>query len=251
MTNSRASPAARSSDRYLVASIQLTRRETAVGLLIAVFVALAVVAVPYNLVTVEDTTFDTDRETVEVRDYTVLYAEDIPDRYVGAYDLPIVNTTGVTSSGVVVASGERGIWWEAVSKSRLAFSGTEVVKVGGVGWEQRVVANRSGWSAAGGPKAYKVYLGRGGDSQRLAFVSENATADPTIQGRNVTVAPVDEGFELVVTRGNESLGRTAIPVENETRSVGGLGFVRDGKKVYATANGTRVEVASKETYNGG
>jgi membrane associated rhomboid family serine protease len=243
--------AARASDRDLVSSIQLSRREAAVGLLVAVFIALATVAVPYNLVTVEDTSFDSVETTVEARDYTVLYAEGTPDRYVGAYDLPIVNTTGVTSSGVIVASQERGIWWEAVSKARLAFSGTEVLKVGGVGWEQRVVANRSGWSAAGGPTAYKVYLGRGGDSQELAFTSGNATADPTIQGRNVTVSPADRGFELVVTRGNESLGRTSIPVGNETRSVAGLTFVREEKKMYATANGTRVQVASKETYNGG
>ncbi|WP_255196219.1 rhomboid family intramembrane serine protease [Halorarius litoreus] len=243
--------AARASDRDLVGAIDLSRREAAVGLLVTVLFALALVAVPYNLLTIEDASVDANVTSIEARDYTVLYAEGTPDRYVGAYDLPIVNTSGVTSSGVIVASEERGIWWEAVSKGRLAFSGRQVVRVGGIGWEERVVANRSGWNTVGGPTAYKVYLKKGGpeNDRQLAYLSPPAPAEPTIDGRNVSVAPTAGGFELVIARGNETLGRSPLPGVNETRTAGGLTFVRNETRLFATANDTRVRVATQETYN--
>ncbi|WP_255149844.1 rhomboid family intramembrane serine protease [Halorarius halobius] len=240
--------AARASNRTLLPSIGLSRREAAVGTLAAVLLALALVAVPYNLLAVGDV--GTDAETaVDVRDYTVYYAEDTPNRLVGAYDLPLINTSGVTASGVIVANERRNIWWQAVSKGRLGFAGRQVVTVGGVGWERRVVANRTGWTPAGASTVYKVFLAPEGGESRLAFRSPNATAEPTIRGRNVTVVATERRFDLVVSRGNRTLGRAAIPPINESRSAAGLTFVREPRTVYATVNDTRVGVATRETFN--
>lgn len=241
--------AARASDRDLVPSIGLTRREAAVGLAAAVLLALALVAVPYNLLVIENSADTAPEQSVEVRDYAVFYDEDVENQLVAAYDVPGLNTSGTTNSGVIVRSRERGIWWEAASKDRLAFSGRKVVRLGGIGWRERVVANRSGWNAVGGPTAYKIHL-RTEATRILAYTSDGARAEPTVRGHNVTVVPTEEGFELVLSRGNETVDRAPIPARNESRAVAGIAFAREQSKLFATANGTRVRVATKESYRG-
>jgi membrane associated rhomboid family serine protease len=238
------------SRRTLVGAIDLSRREAAVGLLLAVALAVGLVAVPYNLLTVEETGIEDAEATVETGDYTVFYDEGIQHRLVAAYDTPFYNASGVTASGVIVTSRERGIWWEVLSKGALAFRGRETVPVGGVGWRETVVANRTGWSAVGGPTAYKVHLAAAGGERRLAYRSAPADAEPIVAGRNVTVEPADDRFQLVVSRNNSTLGRTPIPGPNATATAGDLRFVRENRTVYAVANETRVRIATMERYRG-
>lgn len=238
------------SGRTLIARIDLSRREAAVGLLGCFLLALALVGVPYNLVTPAPA--DPPADAVEVRDYTVFYAEDVPNQLVAGFevDVPGFETSNVTASGVIVTSQRRAIWWEQVSTARLAFTGQQRVRVGGVGWRGSVVANRSGWSTAGGPVAYRVTLHRPGEPPRVAFRSEPATADPTIAGRNVTVAPAGDGdgFVVRVDRANRTLGQAPLPSGNSSVRVAGLVLERDGRSLYAVRNDTRVRVAVRERY---
>lgn len=237
------------SDRSLVPAIDLSRREAAVILVASILLALSLVAVPFNLLQVGDDAVPENATTVEARDYTVFYAEDVPNRLVAAVEIPLYNGTAVRQSGVIVVSRDREIWWTAVTKGRLAFEGRAGVLVGGPGWRERVVATRVGWSAAGGPSTYKVFLARDGD-RRLAFTADPAPAEPVIAGRNVTLRPTDEGFALRVTRHNETLGTAPIPDANATTAAGGLRFERVEKKVFAVRNGTRVRVATKQVPKG-
>ncbi|WP_435194567.1 rhomboid family intramembrane serine protease [Natronomonas sp. EA1] len=235
------------SDRDLVPRIDLTRKEAAVGLLVCSLLALSLVAVPYNLLTVGET--DPQGATVEARDYTVFYAEETANQLVAAYDLPFYNASGVTESGVIVTSEARGIWWSPVSKSELAFRGETRVRVGGVGWRETVVVNRTGWTTVGGPTAYRVTLRQPGEDPTLAYRSPPATAEPVIQGRNVSVVPADTGFQLRVTAGNVTRGIAPMPGINESATIDGLRLVREKGTLYAVEDGTKVRVAKKETYN--
>jgi len=238
------------SGRPFVSRIELSRREAAFGMLVCVLLALALVAVPYNLLT--PAVSDPPAEAVEVRDYTVYYAEDVPNRLVGAFDvdIPGFETSNVTASGVIVASEERGIWWEQVSKGRLAFAGQRTVRVGGVGWREAVVVNRTGWTAVGGATTYRITLRRQGGEPQVAYRADPATAEPTVAGRNVTLAPADgtDGFEVRVGRNDSTLGRGPIPPVNESVRVGGLTIEREDRRLFAVRNDTRVRVAAKEQY---
>jgi membrane associated rhomboid family serine protease len=236
------------STRTLLGRIDLRSHEAAVGLVLAVLVALSVVAVPYNLFAptgggdgLEDAT------GVEVRDYTVYYAEGVTNRLVSVVDVPGINTS-VRTSGVIVVSEERGIWWTAYGRSEIAFAGERRVRLGGVGWRESVVVNRTGWTVVGGPATYTVSLRRAGEAPKPAWTADPSTAEPTIGGRNVTVYPIEEGFGLRVTRGNVTLGRAVVPAINATVEAGGLTFTNREGKLFAVANGTRVRVAARETY---
>jgi len=226
--------------------LDLSRRQAAALALCVPLVVTAFVAVPVNLRTVADHTPQGD--AVRVGDYSVTYAENVRNERVGAVDVSFLNeTTNVTASGVIVSNPRRHIWTEAASAGRLAFDGRASVTVGGLGWRETVAANRTGWLTAGGPTAYRVSLRAPNGTWRPVYASANATASPTIAGRNVTVATTD-GFSLVVSRANETLGRAALPTANATTTAGGLTFERDGERVRAVRNGTRVTVAARETY---
>lgn len=240
--------AAVTSRRELVPAIGLSRREAAVGLLLAVTLALALVAVPYNLLSFASA--DVPGSAVEAGDYSVYYAENVQNRLVSAYDVPFYDTSNVSASGVIVTSERRGIWWEAVNEGELAFRGRASVSVGGLGWEETVVANRTGWTTVGGPTTYTVALGRAGGPFRTAYAADSATAEPTVAGRNVTISPDDEGgFRVIVSRGNDTtLDGARLPAVNESVTVGGLTLDRVGQKLFAARNDTRVRVAAKERY---
>ena len=217
---------------------------------------MSVSAVPFGFASV-DGDLPGDAATVEVRDYTVTYVEDVPNQYVPGIDVSFElfgrevgfdsrEASNVLSSGVVVFSERRGIWLQSVSKGRLAFLGRADVTVGGVGWRAEVIASRQGWSLQGNGSTYKVYLRQVGERRTLAFRTDRVTAAPTIAGRNVSIRPTDRGFDLLVTRGNRTLGRAPIPdPSNETR-VGGLTINRTGKTLFAIRNRTRVQVAQRQ-----
>jgi membrane associated rhomboid family serine protease len=233
-----------------------SRRRTARLGITVLLAGLALSAVPFGFASVSGEVPE-DAETVEVRDYTVTYVENVPNQYVPgvefsfeafgrSVDIDTRETSNVRSSGVVVFSERRGIWIEQVSKGRLAFLGNAEVWVGGVGWRERVLAARHGWSLQGNGTAYKVYLRRDGEQRRLAYRTDRVTAAPTVAGRNVSIRPTEEGFDLRVDRGNRTFGRAPIPDPyNETR-LGGLTLNRTGRTLYAIRNDTRVQVAKRE-----
>jgi membrane associated rhomboid family serine protease len=236
----------------------LTPRRGSVAVLLVVLAALSGPAVAVNLVAVGDEPLPGD--PVEVRGYSVTYAEGVENGMVSVIDVDAFGeTTSVTTSGVVVRNPDRGVWATAVSKGRLAFSGRQRVVLGGVGWREVVTVTRRGWTTVGadGP-AYRVTLTHD-DETTLAFLSNASKAEPRVSGRVVSVVPTESGFELLVEGGNGS-ARAPIPDENGTVTANGLSFERDGVAVYALADEanastgnatlTRVRVATRERYGG-
>ncbi|WP_050032716.1 rhomboid family intramembrane serine protease [Halorubrum halophilum] len=221
----------------------------AVGLLLLVS-ALAVVAGPGigpNLVAVDDEELPGD--PVEVEGYQVTYAENVENRAVSVVDVEAFGrSTTVNTSGVIVANADREIWTAAVSKGNLAFWGYRAVDVGGTGWRETVWVQRTGWVAANGGPTYRVDAVRD-ETRSTLFTSEPAHAEPRIDGRNVTVAAVEDGFELRVDGEGES--ETApLPAANESVTLRGVTFVQKRDAVFAVRGETRVRIAERETYEG-
>ena len=237
------------SARDLVSSVDLSRREAAYGLLVSILFAVAVMAVPFNLFVVDDPRAGFEEaDATEVGDYTVFYAEGVENQYIPAVPIPGSNATGdrLEASGVIVVSERRNIWWQEVSKSRLAAERTERVRLGGPTWTADVVAVRNGWKVAGGPPAYHVRLGPAtAEEYPVVYRSDVSRAEPRIAGRNLSVAPANGSFDVVVTRNNETLGRAGIPPPDNSTAVGGLTVSREGRNLYAERNGTRVRFARR------
>ncbi len=189
-----------------------------------------------------------ESQQVVVGDYTVTYAEGVTDQRVAVVDVEFFNeTTNVTTSGVIVSSPERSIWQPVISKNRLAFDGTVSVTVGGVGWRERVTAERDGWTADGGGTAYVVFLEHDGE-RRLVHRSDAVTAQDRIAGRNVTVMPGRDGFFLVVTTPENGVDTAPIPAVNESVEAGGLTLTNRENTIFASINDTRVRVVQREKY---
>ncbi|WP_336133343.1 rhomboid family intramembrane serine protease [Natronomonas amylolytica] len=232
--------------RDLITSIDLSRREAAYGLLLATVFALALVAVPFNLFVVNDPSAGLGgADPVEVGDYTVFYAEDVENQYISAVPIPAGNTTSVNASGVIVVSEQRNIWWEQVSKNRLASSGEATIRVGGVTWNEDVRVTRTTWSLAGSDSTYNVRLGIETEDRPVVFRDERATADARIDGRNVSIAPTGDGFDVVVSRNNETLGRATVPENGTNTTVGGITFERDERDLFAEREDTRLRIARR------
>ena len=225
----------------------LTVWQTGVVVLLLAAAALSGPAVLVNVVSVSDRPLPGD--TVDVREYEVTYAEKVTSGMVSAVDVSAFGeTTSVNTSGVIVRNPDRSIWTTAVSKSRLAFRGQAPVRVGGLGWRDTVYAVRRGWVAAGGNTTYRVSLVHDGSS-RPVFTAPPAHADPVIAGRHVAFHTRPNRFRIGVTYRNET-AFGPIPKKNQTVTVQGVAFVREGRRVYAEYGDTRLQVGKKEKYKG-
>lgn len=218
---------------------------------VSVLAILVGMAIPPNFLVVEDATASSDA-AVQIEDYTVEYVEGVPNGLVSGIGIEAFESDeAFESSGVIVASEQRAVWLEAVSTQRLAFTGEETVYVGGAGWREAVHVERTGWEPVGNETVYQVWLWEDGADRRLAYESNDSRAEVRVAGRNVTVGSEDGEFVLAVDSSGIGPDSTApFPDENESTSVGGLVFERQNETVYATADGTRVAVASEETYDG-
>ncbi len=229
-------------DRQLVPRVDLPVRVAATALVLVGIMAIGLVAVPHNLADVGPSD-DLDRD-VTIRDYTIGYAEQVEHGYVGAIEVPFdLEPAPPNASGVVVTSDERNAWVIAVSSGRLAFEGKTNVSVGGLGWRERVVANRTTWNVVDGGDTYKVYLRRAGEPRRLVHRADPVPVPGTYAGRNVSLAPTATGYEAVVERNGSTLDRGPIPESDRLVVVGGLGFERTGRDLYVVHNRTRVRIA--------
>jgi len=218
--------------------------------LVALVLGAALVAgpaVPVNLTTTTDEPLP--GETVTVEGYEVTYVEDVPNGMVGVIEVDAFGeTTAVNTSGVVVRNPDRHLWTTAVSEGRLAFQGDARVELGGPGWRETVRVSRTGWRAVGGNATYRIALEHDGERMPV-FLADPAHAEATVDGRNVTVAAVSDGFEVRVHRGNETASAT-LPAENGSVELLGLRLVHEADALYAERDGTRVRVAEPETYRG-
>jgi hypothetical protein len=222
----------------------------ALGLLVAVLCALSLVGVGYNLVS-----FTPDQgadDGIEVRDYTVTYAEDVENEYISAFDVPMVRESlSVNMSGVIVTSGERNAWALDTSKERLAQYGGSLVVVGDATWRDTVYINRTEWAVAtaGAEKntTYKVYGTHDDEPRRLLYTAEPALADPVVNGSRIAVAPTEAFYEVLVVDNGSVAGTAPIPAHNETAEVDGITFVREDDTLYAVYELTRIAVATYRT----
>jgi hypothetical protein len=223
----------------------ITLRGIVVSGVVGITLLIALSSVPPNILGMdEDPVPDTDAITVE--DYTVTYAEEAPHGRVA-----------FNTSGVIVVSEQRDIWSRVVRPSQLAHHGEATATVGGVGWREVVDVERSGWRVIGNDTVYAVDLEHDGQRVR-AFRSDPKRADARIAGHAVTVVAAPDGFRLRVTHDNETVGETAIPDTNETRTVDLAASAaveelavttveRDGdRQVVVERESTRVPVAEAE-----
>ncbi|SFS06601.1 Membrane associated serine protease, rhomboid family [Halomicrobium zhouii] len=227
-----------------VPSLGSVHKTYALAFVVVLLASLSGSAVFYNVAPIDQQP-GPDR-TVEVRDYSVGYAEDIPEGYINAVSVPVIDySPQVNTSGVIVTSPDRYIWRTAVGPARLENRGRVSVLVGGLSWRERVVVNRTGWTLAGNEEVYNVYLRPEGEDRTLGFSSAPATADPTIAGRNISIRPTDEQFEFVVSRRGETVGTAAVPANGTSVTAGGLTFRRDESRIFAIENETRVQIARR------
>jgi hypothetical protein len=229
-------------DGTLVGRIDLSRREAATGLLLAGVLAIALAAVPYNTVAVSA---GPEADTgVQVRDYTVTYAEDVPNRYISAVRIPVLQGAfSVNTSGVVVASDRRNAWEVVVSAGQLKTSGRTRVAVGGLGWHETVVLNRTTWSIIDGGETYKVYAHRSGEPRKRVFVADPAVVSAVVNNSRIAIRPADQGYELAVVRNDSVVAVGPVPAETQNVTVGDIRFNRSGQRLRAVYDGTRVPIA--------
>jgi membrane associated rhomboid family serine protease len=225
------------------------RREVAQLVFLIPLVLTAGVTIPTNLSTVDDAN-SPGNTTIEIRDYKITYAENVENQVVGVVDISLFGeTTRVTTSGVIVISESRHIWKRTISTGRLKFTGRTSARVGGVGWRDRAIASRNGWSTAGGGAAYRVFLRRGGTNARqLAYTSDRAIAGPRLRNRSVAIAPTEGGFAVELLKNESAVASAPIPSAGASVNVSGITFVREKRNLFATFNGTRIKVGNKESY---
>ncbi|WP_049923281.1 rhomboid family intramembrane serine protease [Halopiger djelfimassiliensis] len=236
-------------DRGFSGLSSVSRRGAAFMAVLAVLSIVAGMAVPVNLLVLEDASA-TSSAAVEIEDYTVDYAENVENELVSGIGIDAVaDDAGLEASGVIVASERRNIWQEVVTKSHLAFTGHETVAVGGPGWRETVHVERTGWEPVGNATVYQVRLWTDGDDPSVAYESNESRADVRIDDRTVTVASSDGTFVLEVQSNETGTVTTPIPDANESTTAGGITFERDVGTIYAVSNGTELAVASEESYN--
>ncbi|MFA9428035.1 rhomboid family intramembrane serine protease [Natronorubrum sp. A-ect3] len=225
-------------------------RRTASVIVLLVLAILAGMAIPLNLFVLDDATASSDA-AVEIEDYTIQYAESAENELTAPIRVgPLEDAVSIESSGVIVASEQRQLWLEAVPAQRLSFTGNESVVVGGPGWRETVHVERTGWEPVGNDTVYQVELWADGDEPQLAHESNSSRADIRIDNRTVTLTAENSAFGLEVeSLETETVETTAIPEDGSSATAGGLTFDRDDETIYASSNGTRIAVASKETYN--
>ena len=240
--------AALSSERPLLPR-SVTRKQAALVCLLVPLAAMVGVAGVVNATQVtDDAGVPGDGPAVSVGDYSVTYAESVPNEKVSVVDVSLFGeTTNVETSGVIVVNPDREIWAVPVSKGRLAFRGRAGVRVGGIGWSEVVRVRRAGWSTVHGGTAYQVWL-RGPDDSTWthAFASNPATAGATLANRKVTVVPQGGAFLLRVTRNNSTLATVPLPKKGANATAAGLRFERRGGRLFAETNGTRIRIAATE-----
>jgi membrane associated rhomboid family serine protease len=219
----------------IMAAVSGDRRAHAA--LVGLAVALAAVAVPYNVV--PPATVDGPDRSLPVGPYAVSYGEAVPDASVDRIPLEVGPlSTQVTTSGVIVEDPSRGIWITAVGARALAFEqrATIPLAVDGARVDVEVVADR--WRVQGNDSVYRVRTTAPTSSS--LFESPPSTAGPVIAGEQVTLVASPEGFLV------RSAGRTRpLPGVNETVRLGPLRIRAGEDRVVAIGPDARATVFSR------
>ena len=228
-------------DPALIARIDLSARESALGVLLAFMLALSLVGVPYMLVTVSPGAQEANG--IEMRDYTVGYAENVENKYVSAVRIPVVrDSLTINQSGVIVTSDERQVWELDTQAGELAQEGKTTVVVGDAAWRETIVVNRTTWELIDGNSTYKVFGRHDGERQRL-FVDSPARSSVRINGSRIQIEPSRNFYNVVVIRDKEIVGIERIPPANESVTAGSITFRRQNETLIAEHDGTAIPLA--------
>ena len=226
--------------------IAAARRQIAWSLVVGALVLIAVVAVPFNLITVGDPGGD----GVEVGDYRVTYAENVPDQSVA--NVPLIDAipgvagalSSVQASGVIVVNEKRNMWEEVVPAGLLAFRGHATVTVGGLGWRETVGVNRTAWTVVDGGSTYTVYIRRPGQGARRVFMADPVMVPSLLDGKRVRIRPTADGYVLDVTENATLLASVGMPTAGSRAQIAGLTFTREGRDLIASYDRTRIHIAN-------
>ena len=216
-------------------------RSVAVGLLLVTVLAIAVVGVGYNVVSVSPG--DEFNEAIEVEDYHVTYVDGAEDQYIGGLDVPGLDPPSVSVTGVVVASEERNAWHLETSGNALAFHGETRVVVGDATWRDTVLINRTEWAMVDGNETYTVFGQHGTDDRTILHEASPAVSDSRIQYSNVSIRPADGWYALEIERNGSVLGTEPVPSRGESVTIGETTFTREDDDLFATHNGTELRIA--------
>lgn len=220
----------------------LSRRRAALVVLLVPVVVLAAVAVPFNLVSIEDSGVE---EGVRVGSYRVTYAEDVPDRSLPAVSVSFLDQNlRIDRSGVIVVNERRNIWEAVIKKGGLAFRGTGRVTVGGLGWRETVYVNRTTWTVVDGGATYTVYVRRPGEPRKQVYIDEPVIVPAILDGKRVAIRPSTDGYRLAVSENETTLARAPMPGPGENVSLANLTFSREGASLVASFERTRIHIAN-------
>ncbi|MFW6448499.1 MAG: rhomboid family intramembrane serine protease [Halobacteriota archaeon] len=218
-------------------------RQVATGALVLGLIVIAAPAVPVNLVTT-DPGPAAEYPGLEVADYRVIYAEDVTNELVTVIDTDIAGLGDVRTSGVIVASERRDVWFRVTSRERLAEHGVSYIHLGGVGWRETVSAHRDDWSVVGNESVYQVWLHD--DERRVhAFASPPRRAEPVVANRTVTIGVANESFVATVERDGEAIETVPLPAVNATVEAAGVALRNDEGTLRLEHDGTSVPVATR------
>jgi membrane associated rhomboid family serine protease len=209
--------------------VSITYRD--LGLLLLVCGAALIVgpAITVNLTTADDAALP--GEAIETNGYEITYAENVPDGQISAIPLEgFGETTQINTSGVIVRNADRHIWATAVPTGQLASQGSTAVRLGGLGWRESVIVDRTGWRMVGGESTYLVSLTHDNRTTDV-FSSGRATAEPVIAGRSISINTTDGVFLLAADPGERN------STENTTDSIA-LDDSANGTETATTMNTT-------------
>lgn len=228
-------------DRPLIRG--MTRRQAAVGALALPLVVMCLIAVPLNLVAVDE---EPRESALTVGDYTVFYDEEVEDRMFSVVEVEAFGeTTDVTTSGVIVASPERNVWGQEVPASELETHGDATVRVGGLTWSETIEVERSGW-AVGDEAVYAVWLENDGERVH-SYDSEPESADAVVDGRTISLHS-EAGTFYVEVEGDGATEYAELPAEGEFRETNGLAIGNDDGRLVASDGTSVVPIAEAESY---
>ncbi len=215
--------------------------------LAAVLVALAILSVAGLVFNLGSVTAGAEAENgLEVRDYTVTYAENVPNQYLAGAPSPLgLGPQGANVSGVIVISEKRDAWELVASQRRLAAEGRIQVVVGDATWRQRLFVSRTAWAFIDGNVTYNVFAFGEGQRPVELFRAPPANTSTVVDNSTFTIEPT-EGFRnytLAVERGGEPVGSALVPRVNETVDIAGFTFERKGDRLFLSQGNTTFQLA--------
>ena len=217
---------------------------SALGILLVAVLGMGVIGIGLNFALVENPDHDPQ---LEIQDYTIMYGEDIPDGMINIVDVEAFGlTTDVRTSGVVVVSEQRNVWRQMVSSTELETHGRGHFTVGGIGWSERIIAERTGWTPVGNDTVYQIDL-HSGETTIQAFESEPSTASAVIENHSIRIQIEDEAFVMAVLA-DDAIHTVELPNHGENVTVNDLTITRTRNQIVAATDGSAVVVAERETY---